>query len=44
VVDIEPRAKDPELIPLYQRSHYWAERAPIRKVQRFVAEKVLPLQ
>jgi hypothetical protein len=44
VVDIEPRAQGPELIPLYQRSHYWAEKAPMRTKRRFVAEKVLPLQ
>ena len=42
VVDIEPRAKGPELIPLYPLSHYWAEKAPIHTVRRFVAEKVLP--
>jgi len=44
VVDIEPRAKGPELIPLYQGSHYWAEKAPMHAARRFAAEKILPLQ
>jgi hypothetical protein len=52
LLDIEPRAKDRALVdwdkgiyfPLYQRSLYRANKAPVRQVQRFVAENVLPLQ
>jgi hypothetical protein len=44
VMDIEPRPKDPGLIPLYQRSHYKAEKAPMRTVRRFAPDKILPLQ
>ena len=52
VVDIEPRSKDRALadwdkgiyFPLYQRSEYRTDKAPRRTVQRFVAEKILPLQ
>jgi hypothetical protein len=44
VIDIEPRPKDPGLIPLYQRSQFKAEKAPMHTVRRFVPDKVLPLQ
>jgi hypothetical protein len=44
VIDIQPRASDPGLVQLYQRSHYKAQTAPMRTVRRFAAEKILPLQ
>jgi hypothetical protein len=44
VLDIEPRPKDPGLIPLYQRTHYKAHKAPMRTVRRFVPDKILHLQ
>jgi hypothetical protein len=44
VLDIAPRRKGPNPLPLYQRSQYQASKAPVRKVQRFVAENILPLQ
>jgi hypothetical protein len=52
VVDIEPRDTvpeliqlyGPELIPLYQRSHFSAKQSPLQTVRRFVADKILPLQ
>ena len=44
VLDIDPRVQGPDQFPLYQRSQYWAERAPMHTVRRFVAENVLPLQ
>jgi hypothetical protein len=36
--------KDPMMIPLYQREQYKAATAPLRKVQFFAAERILPLQ
>ena len=52
VVDIAPRSKDRALadwakgiyFPLYQRSAYRADKAPMRQARRFVAKNVLPLQ
>ena len=45
VLDIQPKADHRSgAIPLYQRSHYRAETAPARKLRRFAAERVLPLQ
>jgi hypothetical protein len=52
VVDIDPRSKDRALaewakgiyFPLYQRSAYRADKAPMHNVRRFVAENILPLQ
>jgi hypothetical protein len=45
VMDIEPRPpEDIGMIPLYQRRHYQAEKAPMRGVERFAPEKVLPIQ
>lgn len=44
VIDIEPRPKNPGLIPLYQRSHYNAAKAPMHAVMRFVPDKLLPVQ
>ena len=54
VVDIEPRDEDlspvarasgtTRSVPLYQRDHLKADKAPMRTVKRFVADKVLPLQ
>jgi hypothetical protein len=52
IVDIQPRP-DPQLLnwfrgsptfQLYQRSPFQANQAPLRRVQRFAPEKVLPLQ
>ena len=44
VVDIDPRVQGPDQFPLYQRSHFQAEKAPMHTVQRFVAERILPPQ
>jgi hypothetical protein len=44
LIDIEPRAKDPKLVPIYQREFYKESRAPMRTVERFAAENILPLQ
>src|SRR5207248_1642187 len=44
VMDIAPRPKDSGLIPLYQRSQYKDPKAPMRIVQRFTPDRVLPLQ
>jgi hypothetical protein len=52
VLDLQPRP-DPQLvtwfrgsktIPLYQRAQYRSDKAPMRRVQRFATERVLPLQ
>ena len=43
VVDISPRQTDPSKYPIYQREHLKREMAPMRKVKRFVASKVIPL-
>ena len=44
VLKVSPDMKDPMMIPLYQREQYKAATAPLRKVQFFAAEKILPLQ
>jgi hypothetical protein len=44
VVNIEPKLQDPAQLTLYQRDYLRAPQAPKRKVQRFVADKILPLQ
>lgn len=44
VVNIEPKLQDPTQLMLYQRDHLLDREAPRRKVQRFVAENILPLQ
>jgi len=43
-VNIEPKLQDPAQLTLYQRDHLLAEQAPRRKVQRFIADNILPLQ
>lgn len=44
IVDIEPRSTAQGLIPLYQRSYFKAQKAPMRRASRFVPDKILPLQ
>jgi hypothetical protein len=44
LIDIEPRTKDSKLVPAYQRAHYRQQKAPMRTVTRFAAERILPLQ
>lgn len=44
VVDINPREEDQQIAyRLYQRDGYRAGKAPLRRVRRFVTEKVIPL-
>ena len=43
VVDIEPRNTGPKLYPLYQRDLFKANKAPLRKIRRFVADRIIPL-
>jgi hypothetical protein len=43
-VNIEPKLQDPTQLTLYQRDHLLAQQAPKRKVQRFIADNILPLQ
>jgi hypothetical protein len=52
VVDIEPRAEEPMLrdwyngirMPLYQRSHFRTDKAPMHTVKRFIPANILALQ
>ena len=44
IVNIEPKLQDPTQLTLYQRDHLLAQQAPKRKVQRFIADNILPLQ
>ena len=44
VVNIEPKMQDATQLTLYQRDYLMAKQAPKRKVQRFVADNILPLQ
>jgi hypothetical protein len=45
VTNVNPESKDPTLIPLYQRPQYKdTGKAPLRKVTRFAAEVIPPLQ
>ncbi|MFH1709280.1 MAG: hypothetical protein ABIF71_15365 [Planctomycetota bacterium] len=41
LVDIAPRDQAPTSYPLYQRSHMRAAKAPIRQVERFVADRIV---
>ena len=43
VVDIEPRDTRAGRYPLYRRDHLKAGQAPIRRVKRFAADKIIPL-
>jgi hypothetical protein len=44
VVDIEPRDGPADGYRLYQRDHFKADKAPMKRVKRFVPETILPLQ
>lgn len=44
VVDISPRDTRPGMYRLYQREHMKATTAPMRRVERFVTNSLLPLQ
>ena len=44
VVDLEPRVKDKGQVALYQRDSFKATQCPMRRIRRFVADKILPLQ
>jgi len=39
VVDISPRDESPNVYPLYLRDHMKAKKAPMKTIQRFVADK-----
>jgi hypothetical protein len=40
-VDISPKDVDPRNYPLYQREHMRKDRAPMKKAERFVADKIV---
>ena len=44
VMDIQPRRKGLQIYPHYMRQHFKEKTVPMRKVQRFIAEKIIPLQ
>ena len=44
IVDIQPRDLSPHKYPLYRRDHMKAQQAPLHKVNRFVTDKIIPLQ
>jgi hypothetical protein len=43
VVDITPRETDSDVYPLYRRSRYRQNKAPIVEVRRFISDKLIPL-
>lgn len=43
IVDIQPRANGPHSYPLYLRSAFTANKAPMRMKRRFVADRLIPL-
>ena len=43
VVDIDPRDTDAKDYPMYQRDSMKADKAPMREVKRFVADRIIPL-
>jgi hypothetical protein len=43
IVDIQPRANGPHSYPLYLRSAFTAEKAPMRMKRRYVADRLIPL-
>ena len=43
-VDKKPPSPDRRMYRMYQRDHMRADKAPMRKVERFVSEHILPLQ
>lgn len=43
IIDIGPRDEE-DYLQLYRRNAYEADKSPLRKVQRFVADRVVPLR
>ncbi len=43
VVDVEPREDHPHAISLFNRGHLTGKRASMRRVERFAADKLVPL-
>ena len=41
VVDISPRETNPTAYPLYMRDHFKGDKAPMKKVERFVSSVAL---
>jgi hypothetical protein len=41
LVDISPRDERPTSYPFYLRSHLRADKAPLKKVTRFVADRII---
>jgi len=40
-VDITPRDTSPTSYPLYQREHLRADKAPLKKITRFVPDRII---
>lgn len=43
LVDISPRDTDPKDYPLYEHLNFTADQAPMRTVNRFIADRLIPL-
>ena len=43
VLDITPHDDSPKVYPMYRREYLKSDKAPMKKVQRFVVDRIIPL-